>query len=137
MSEQQEYLRTVDEELAQYFDAIENAQPSDTADIQGLIRQADYLNVVMSRSGQIMADIQEILSRMKRELALIYPNVTATHLRMIVDGDVAAPQRIYDRAERLNRLSVHRCDMIRTVVSMAKEEMIQARQQASMGRYAE
>ena len=122
------YLENIDTEVGAYYDQMtavpETLDDARMQDVEQLLHRAEWLMTVIARTGEIMAEAKYMVTMRTAEKLRLYRGYTATEQKMLVAGDVADEARVYDRAERLNRAATHSLEMIRSVVSLRKTEMM-------------
>lgn len=129
------YLENLDTEVGAYYDQMtvipETLDDARMQDVELLLQRAEWLMVVIARTGEIMGEAKYMVTMRTAEKLRLYRGYTATEQKMLVAGDVADEQRVYDRAERLNRAATHSLEMVRSVVSLRKTEMTMQYQTSS------
>lgn len=91
-----------------------------------LIERIGRLNVIMARSGKLLADakmlqdeaIAKVFDSNERLL-----NVPATTATKYIASNTKEENYIVNMCDRINRACVHQADNIRTIVSFAKQDL--------------
>lgn len=111
-------------ELEQYQLFLEQA-PTDDADV--LARRLAELNTIIARTGLLLAEAKKILNdKMKKvmdENFIEISQLSATVGKMYAEAQCSDEVKLVTWVERLNRSSVHVSDNLRTLISLAKENL--------------
>jgi hypothetical protein len=90
----------------------------------GLLDRIDFLCQWLSRSAQIVAEVEVIYDWKKGELAEKHINTEQSWniVKHIIEAGAGEEKRLYKLAERLNATVTHSLDAVRSLVSYEKEE---------------
>ncbi len=95
-----------------------------------IFERGNQLAAYISLTGKMKADAKYHLSEAKR--TGIFSNIehlskeagmSATAQKELINSLVAAPERLYDWCERLNRTATHQLEWCRSMLSYIKEEI--------------
>lgn len=114
------------EEIQEFLDGFD-----ESIDVPEMIfERGNMLASYMSFSGKMKSDAKFHLLEAKR--AGIFENIklmskeigmSATAQKELINSLAAAPQRLYEWCERLNRTATHQLEWCRSMLSYIKEEM--------------
>lgn len=111
-------------ELEQYQLFLEQA-PTDDADV--MARRLAELNTIIARTGLLLAEAKAILNdKMNKVMEANFIEISqlsATVGKMYAEAHCNEEIKLVTWVERLNRSSVHISDNLRTLISLAKENL--------------
>lgn len=102
-----------------------------TEELSAAIDRGNDLAVLIARSGYIMADTKRTLNEKLqgdimealRNIAKETPFATSRTVNALIDSLCREERYLFDWAERINKTATHQLEYIRTLISLAKQEM--------------
>jgi hypothetical protein len=115
------------ETLTTLYDSIGPLPNSDPGEIK---MEIDYCNAWLAQSAQLVAEAQAMYDKERGEAAEALAgrdDLSASAQRLVIDGRSSEKKRLLVLADRLNATLTHRISSALTLLSFAKQEMMQTR----------
>lgn len=111
------------DEIKEMQEYLEQTTPSNPDE---LIERVGMLNVIMARSGKLLADAKAVQDGV---IAKIFDNnkelisAPATVANKFISSHAKEANYLVNLLDRINRTCVHQADNLRTIVSFAKQDL--------------
>jgi hypothetical protein len=97
--------------------------PLPVSDVGMLMEELDALNGWLAESSQLVAEAQAMYDKERGDVAESLAgraDLSASMMRLKIDGQASEQKRLLMLADRLNATLVHRIDSVRTLLSFEK-----------------
>lgn len=102
-----------------------------TEELSAAVERGNDLTIIIARSGYLIAETKKILNEKMqsevmealRNIAKETPYATSRTVNALIDSLCREERYLHEWVERINKTATHQLEYIRTLISLAKQEL--------------